>query len=99
MLQDRLFCRISETHILVNNFTANLRGEVPEAAARLLLLALFFTIEDVEHAFARGTRGLQHLVQTMQSPDRLVEKSEVNGERDQFANLHVSSDHLRAAEP
>ena len=55
-------------------------------------------VEDLEHALRRRATGLEHLVEGVQFPDRIVEKLHQGEKRDEFANLHLSRQHRAAAE-
>ena len=56
-------------------------------------------IKNIEDPFTGGTRGLEHLVETMKLPDRRVKHSDVCEESDKCTERQFTRQHRPSAEP
>ena len=88
--------RVAEAHIVEAHIADDLHVGLrfPLAPA-----GLDWFIDNLENALARGAPGLHQLIQLMQFPDRLVEKTGQDEESGQIAELHRAAQHRACADP
>src|SRR5262245_64944667 len=86
---------VTEPDLFIHNVAANGRGQHTTP-----ITAFLGGIQNVEDARCGSSGGLKHLVQSVQTADRFVEKhSRIQHEREKFAHAHRALHDLRATDP